>query len=356
MLVPFQAKIMGSLTQPLTRVVVISCLLCGSVVASCTDDIPYGEETVVDESADMGIDSVESPQLPAGILRPLEVEPTLLQPLTPLQASELSSKIDYRLNEDYFQTAADLETSLWQDIKSDYQIFYGRTNLQILLVGLALGGAVANTDIDTRFHQWQHGDSPIPSNQNQVAVIAKACGEGKYVFPVFASCYVLDELSRYELLPLDPGPIGEWGQRGVRSVVVGLPVLAVGQLLTGSSRPEELRGSTWRPFQDDNGISGHSFVGALPFLTAANMTNDMWAKSTLVFCSTLPAWSRLHDDAHYLSQAILGWGLAYLVCQSVSQTSDQAINRKWRLNPLLIQDGSAAGQSTGLGLSFELDF
>ena len=31
-------------------------------------------------------------------------------------------------------------------------------------------------------------------------------------------------------------------------------------------------------------------------------------------------WSRINDDGHYLSQAVLGWWIAYLAVESVNRT------------------------------------
>lgn len=343
------------------RILAVSCLAYGAAGGSAASgagpsDTLQSETTFFDVPDYRSENNVLSPTPADSDLHLLDFRPSLQNPLVPIPKAELVFQTDYRAIEDFFPHSPKLETGLWQKIKTDHQIFYGSSNLRIMLIGLAIGGTLANTNIDTRFHRWQHGDSPVLTSQNQLAVIAKACGEGGYVFPAFAGCYVVGELSRQEILPFQTGPIGQWGQQGVRSVIVGLPVLAVGQLLTGASRPEELRGSTWRPFQDDNGISGHAFVGALPFLTAANMTDNFWAKSTLVFCSTFPAWSRLHDDAHYLSQTVMGWGLAYFVCQSIHQTEDPSMKRNWDLRPLQLDHGLGDQRSASWGLSLGFDY
>ncbi|GHT13075.1 hypothetical protein FACS1894170_08630 [Planctomycetales bacterium] len=78
--------------------------------------------------------------------------------------------------------------------------------------------------------------------------------------------------------------------------------------------------SYWHPFQNSHGISGHAFIGAVPFMTAAQMTDRPVVKGLFYTMSTFCAWSRIKDDAHYLSQALLGWYLAYLSVRSVSET------------------------------------
>ena len=43
------------------------------------------------------------------------------------------------------------------------------------------------------------------------------------------------------------------------------PMLAMQVVTGGFPRPGETDdGSTWKPFQDNNGVSGHSFIGAVP--------------------------------------------------------------------------------------------
>jgi hypothetical protein len=63
-------------------------------------------------------------------------------------------------------------------------------------------------------------------------------------------------------------------------------------------------------------------MGAVPFITAAKMTDRAWLKTGLYACSTLTAWSRIDHDMHYLSQACLGWWMAYLASSAVDKTED----------------------------------
>ena len=100
---------------------------------------------------------------------------------------------------------------------------------------------------------------------------------------------------------------------------MGAPPLLFLQVATGGSRPLEDH-SRWHPFEDDNGVSGHAFVGAVPFLSAAGMTDSRPLKVLWVSASTLCGLSRINDDAHYLSQAAMGWWVAYLACRSVEET------------------------------------
>jgi membrane-associated phospholipid phosphatase len=127
--------------------------------------------------------------------------------------------------------------------------------------------------------------------------------------------------------------------------VVGLPPLVVTQRLTGASRPGESSAeSDWIPMHDSNGVSGHAFIGAFPWITAAKMAENPWEKAGWYFASTLTGWSRINDDAHYTSQVILGWSLAYLACDAVAQTERQL---DYRFTPVPLPDG------VGVGVVFE---
>jgi hypothetical protein len=100
---------------------------------------------------------------------------------------------------------------------------------------------------------------------------------------------------------------------------VGAPPMLFFQSALGASRPEE-GDSHWHFFEDNNAVSGHAFMGAVPFLTAAGMVKSPVLKAFLYCGSTLPALSRINDDAHYFSQAALGWWIGYLAASSIERT------------------------------------
>ena len=104
-------------------------------------------------------------------------------------------------------------------------------------------------------------------------------------------------------------------------------------------------GSKWRPFHDSHGVSGHAFMGAIPFLTAASMTDSYAAKTTLFLLSFGAGWSRIHDDQHYLSEVLMGWSLAWIGVDAVNRT-------KSGRNDFIITPAMLAGGSPGIQLSF----
>ncbi len=122
--------------------------------------------------------------------------------------------------------------------------------------------------------------------------------------------------------------LGRWTERSLRGYLVGAAPLLLAQY-TGGSRPKERPegdgdgddySSLWIIGSDTNGASGHAFIGAVPFITAAKMTDSIPAKIGWYALSTLPAWSRVHTGAHYPSQVLLGWGLAYFASEAVRRT------------------------------------
>jgi hypothetical protein len=218
----------------------------------------------------------------------------------------------------------------------DYSDFYSWRTLSLLGAGVGVAAVLANTSLDEDFQQWHDRDVKSRST-DRFACAAKWLGNGTIVIPVLAGAALLGPLGD----PPFPAAqaVGDWGSRCSRSVLVGgPPVLALTYLL-GASRPSEGRGSHWKPFDDTNGVSGHAFIGAIPFLNAARMVECPAAKVTLYGASVLPAWSRINDRKHYLSQAMLGWWLAWLAADVADRT--EACQQNFTLLPQLTDDGVA---------------
>jgi len=200
----------------------------------------------------------------------------------------------------------------WEAIQKDYQSFYAPKTLERLAIGFGLGGVAANTQLDNNFQNWYQEN--IRSNStDEISKVAKTFGEGKIMIPVA----LLSATINY----IEPkSSIGVWGVYTSRAYLVGAPAVLLMQVVTGASRPDESsdgsnesnRGSKWKPFNDNNGVSGHAFVGAVPFLTLAHLyAKNKPIKYLAYLASFATAWSRMNDNAHYLSQASLGWYMAY---------------------------------------------
>jgi len=223
------------------------------------------------------------------------------------------------------------QPSLANNLLNDHLNFYSPESLIPLSGGLAIGATLANTNLDRKLHeQFQRDFRGDDTDETYEFLHAnKEWGNGWYTLPVFATAWAAGKL-------FDNSPTaawsGEWGERSFRSFLVGAPPMLVFQQATGASRPgETYNDSRWHPFHDNNGVSGHSFMGALPFINAAKITDDPWIKATFYAGSTLAPLSRVNDDAHYPSQAVLGWWFAYLAATSIDQT--QNAEQPWQFHP-----------------------
>jgi len=218
---------------------------------------------------------------------------------------------------------------------ADQRHFYDDEALVCMAAAFGAGALMANTGFDTTVQTaWQQ--SVTPTDLGKFFSGCKDIGEGRYALSVFGAAAATG-------LILEGRPtgdvIGEWGSRSLRMFVVGAAPVYVLQLATGASRPgESPAGSKWHFFNDNNGVSGHAFVGAIPFLAAAEMAESPWAKGGLLVCSTFVAFSRVTDNAHYPSQAFLGWYLAWASAVAVDRTEWRYAGMDISLVPMPMAD------------------
>ncbi|MEM9369428.1 MAG: hypothetical protein AAGD07_25925 [Planctomycetota bacterium] len=236
--------------------------------------------------------------------------------------------------------------TLLDRITHDHRQFYSQESLGLLGGGLLVGAAIANTNTDQWIHdRFQRNVRGATSDDwSEILHANKELGNGIYTLPVMAGAWAAS--SYFDNSPVAVNA-GDWGERSIRSFLVGAPPMLLAQQLTGASRPREAsHGSTWRPFADVNGVSGHSFMSALPFINAAKMTENFWAKSAFYAGSFVGPLSRINDEAHYPSQAALGWWFAYLSATAIETT--EVTNPRWRVIPF-----ASANHS---GLLFEFNY
>ena len=225
---------------------------------------------------------------------------------------------------------------------NDYRNFYDCESLVCVTAAFGAGALMANTGFDdTMQAAWQRGVEPT-----SVGTFFSGCkdiGEGRYVLPIVGAAAATGLL--FEGHPFGD-VVGEWGSRSLRMFVVGAPPLYVLQMATGASRPSEEVGSKWHFFNDNNGVSGHAFVGALPFLAAADMVESPLLKGTLYVCSTFVGFSRMTDNAHYPSQVFLGWYLAWASARAVDATEIHFAGMEVQVVPIPIGDLGGVGVTT----------
>jgi hypothetical protein len=199
-------------------------------------------------------------------------------------------------------------------IRRDYANYYSAGNLAALTLGLVAAGGLAHAPGDEKIQDW-YLESVKSETTDDLARVVKPLGNGRITGPAYLGAFLLGRLTNHTAA----GSITEqWAQRTLRALLVGVPPVLALQLAIGASRPNE-DNSYWRPFQDDNGVSGHSFMGAVPFVSAAKMTTRSELKGLFYAASTLCGLSRINDNAHYFSQVTLGWWMAYLACDSVDR-------------------------------------
>lgn len=222
-------------------------------------------------------------------------------------------------------------------IASEYTQFYSSDRLARFAVVLSSASLLANTRVDENVHEWYQGGMRS-AGSDSVSRVSKLLGEGSVMIPlsmIAASAGHLLDSDDSE----DPSSFEEWGERTRHAYALGAPALLMLQGMTGGTRPgNSSTGSRWNPYAGDNGVSGHAFIGAVPFLSLARMHDDEPAlKYAFYALSGLAAWSRINDDDHYLSQAVLGWYLAWEATDESRPVGRKPDN--WTIRPTVSGDG-----------------
>jgi len=232
-------------------------------------------------------------------------------------------------------------------IFADYGNLYNCTNVRNYGLALLGAGIIANTTMDSKFQTWHKKQFRSDFSQ-ELSEFSKVFGEGQYFIPIMITSAISYRFVQ-EKWGLSDCKLGDFTDRTFRGYLVGTPTLLTLQPLLGAGRPSMGEGTSyWRPFRHANSVSGHAFMGAVPFITAAQMTDRPLVKGVFYTLSTFCAWSRVKDDAHYLSQVLLGWYLAYLSVRAVSATeTDRLLPRGLTIFPVTEND------SVGVGLFYQ---
>ena len=80
------------------------------------------------------------------------------------------------------------------------------------------------------------------------------------------------------------------------------------------------------------------------WIVAAKRTDHLLLKAVFYAGSGLTGYSRLNDDAHYLSQVLLGWSVAYLAAEATQWTERSRL--QYRIVPLTIDGLVGIGVET----------
>lgn len=230
----------------------------------------------------------------------------------------------------------------WQQVVGDYREFYSLRHVPEAT--LVIGGAaiLANTTADEHFGAWWQSDVRS-SGWDTFSEDVTWLGETKLMIPASLVLWTIAEKWPASSPEALDRPWRAWSRQTARAYLLGAPASLILQRMTGGSRPgETTHGSAWDFGADANGSSGHAFIGAIPFLTAAELTDDWRWKAVCYAGSTMPGLARLNEDKHYLSQVLLGWWLASLTVRSVSAHEQAAAARTVSVGPV----------ADGFGLNF----
>lgn len=219
----------------------------------------------------------------------------------------------------------------------DFQTNYRGPRLACLGLALAVAAPLANSDADVNFRNWYQRQARSPGS-DEAAKVANWFGGHWHTVPILLGAAVGGRWLRSEWD--EPGYIETWGERSLRAMIVGAPAVGLLQVGLGAGRPNE-GSSHWRPFHDNNAVAGHGFIGAVPFLAAATVVESRPLKVLFFAGSFATPWARIHQDAHFLSQAVLGWSIAYLAVQSVYDTDLE--RRRLSFVPIDLPDGAGIG-------------
>jgi hypothetical protein len=220
--------------------------------------------------------------------------------------------------EDVSEVGPEEEPSRWRragrTLGRDFGSFYSIGTFRRLGVALAVGGGLANTSGDQEVQDWYREDVRSAASDDWAESV-EPLGDD-WVAPAFVVLGLAGEV----LADSPPGDgAGGWLRRGGRAVLVGAPAVYYLQQLTGGNRPSDGFGSEWEPFDGSHGVSGHTFLGAVPFLTVARMSRSRVVDTLAVAASLAAGWGRFNDDQHYASQVLLGWYVAWEATGAVAR-------------------------------------
>ncbi len=218
-------------------------------------------------------------------------------------------------------------------IVADHGEFYDGGTMLALGGGLGLAALSANTQLDRdiyedvlpewRTEEWtEFRDDVLPF------------GDGAYVLPTLAATAIVAPA-------LGGDAVGEWGERSLRAILLGAPPVLALQRLIGAGRPDDPANTTsseWEPLRHSNGVSGHAFIGSIPFLTLASMQDNLVLDGACYLGSTLVAGARLQGSRHYFSQVVMGWFLGYLAVEAVCDAESAGPTASVAFVPLLGDD------------------
>lgn len=220
------------------------------------------------------------------------------------------------------------------DIAADFRYHYSAQPLTDVALGFGITALLANSNADAEIQQFFREQLQSDSGDALANVFTDV---GDLAQPLFSIPIYLGVIWLGDRNAATESATSQWAANSLRASLVAMPELVALAYISGGQRPEEGEPG-WNPFDDNNGVSGHAFFGAVPIITAAKMTDKRWLRYTLYATSTLPGFARVYEDKHYFSQAFMGWWLANAAARTVEH-SNFGRQSSVRLMPLLYPDG-----------------
>lgn len=221
------------------------------------------------------------------------------------------------------------------DVKRDYAHFYSTNNLLTFGNYFVAAGILANSRLDKAIRDFYQTN--IRDNRTN-SIFAPFNTIGSFTFQQLSIYFLAIGFGYWRDRSCAADIFYTWGYRSLRSFLVGtIPQVTLAKVL-GAGRPIMHHPSKWQPFKYRMSVSGHAYWGATPFITAAMMVEQPIAKALLYGLSVMPGLARINFDAHYTSQVVLGWSIAYLSSRAV-YNSDMECASNWRISVLPKEDG-----------------
>lgn len=201
---------------------------------------------------------------------------------------------------------------------NDQKNYYTKKNLVVMGSMLSTMGVMAHTRADKIISDF-YQETLRSGRTDDMAAQVKLLGGRPY--PI---CLIVAAAS-LRLLPDRAGElafvngVGSLGSRSLRIVLAGSFPMLLLQRVLGTGRPTQ-GSSHWKPFRYAAGMSGHAFMGAVPFLGVYTLSGNRWIRGGMLALSTMTGLSRVNDNKHYLSQVIGGWMHAFLAAKAVEQS------------------------------------
>ncbi len=210
-----------------------------------------------------------------------------------------------------------LDKSPFNEIPNDLHNYFSKKTFIPLFSAFTLGGAIANSPMDQKIYDFYQKQIRT-DNTDAFLTFWKKMGQDELII-------AYGGLTLFSFAG-ENSKVGSFSKHllfnSLRAFTIGGIPLQLARLLTGGNRPIYTnKSSYWEPLTSPRGVSGHTYTGAILFITWAKMVDGISYKGLLYGLSTLTGISRVNDGFHYPSQVFLGWMMAYVACDAVMHTN-----------------------------------